>query len=134
MLAVSPEKVFFVIVKSREFDVKVEVEEPDPGSNAADDGMAAVLQDYQDDPSYDEATAFIDAMNEEEQINLVALAWLGRGDFTFDEWQDALAEAAGARNDHTASYLLGMPLLSDYLEEGLSQHGHSCEDMEIGRL
>ena len=134
MLAISPEKVFFVIVKSREFDVKVEVEEPDPGSNAADDGMSAVLQDYQDDPSYDEAAAFIDAMNEEEQINLVALAWLGRGDFTFDEWQDALAEAADARNDHTASYLLGMPLLSDHLEEGLSLHGHSCEDMEIGRL
>ena len=52
----------------------------------------------------------------------MTLAWLGRGDGGVDEWDDLRAEAARAHR-RTASYLLGMPLLSDYLEEGLSQLG-----------
>jgi Protein of unknown function (DUF3775) len=31
-------------------------------------------------------------------------------------------------------YLIGTPLLGDYLEEGLSQLGYSIEDLEIGRM
>ncbi|MGA9084443.1 MAG: DUF3775 domain-containing protein [Pseudolabrys sp.] len=34
----------------------------------------------------------------------------------------------------TATYLLGMPLLGDFLEEGLSLLGYSCEEFEINRL
>lgn len=67
-------------------------------------------------------------MTEDEQIDLVALAWLGRGDGALDDWADLRAEAARAHNNRTAAYLLGMPLLGDYLEEGLSQFGHLQED------
>ena len=76
----------------------------------------------------------IDALTEDEQIDLVALAWLGRGDGTTDDWDDLRAEAARAHNKRTSRYLLGMPLLPDYVEEALSQLGLSCEDYEIGRL
>jgi hypothetical protein len=134
MLEISPEKVFFVIVKAREFDAKDAVTEDNPGSNPSDDNMAAVLEDHGDDPVEEEVTAFIDAMTEDEQIDLVALAWLGRGDYSAGEWRDAREEAAGAHNRRTAQYLLGMPLLSDFLEDGLSQLGHSCEGYEINRL
>ena len=76
-------------------------------------------------------------MSEDEQIDLVALAWLGRDDNTIEDWQALHEEAARAhsnRTTHTANYLLGTPLVSDYLEEGLSLFGLSCEDFEINRL
>ena len=134
MLTISPEKVCYLAVKGREFDVKVEVDDPDSGSNATDDAMIDVLQDSADDSVQDELTGFINAPNEDEQVQLVALAWLGRGDYTKDEFAEAVSTAQAARTDHTASYLLGIPLLPDYLEEALSQLNMSCEDFELGRL
>lgn len=129
-LSISPEKVCFIVVKARQFDVKDAVTEPDPGSNASDDGMRSVLEDHADDPVRAELASAIWALNEDEQIDLVALAWLGRGDGDLETWDDLRAEAARAHNERTAAYLLGMPLLSDYLEEGLSQFGKSCADFE----
>ena len=64
----------------------------------------------------------------EEQINLVALAWLGRGTYDKSEWSEALKIARQEHNNRTAQYLLGLPLLGDYLEEGLSQFGRRCSD------
>jgi len=84
-LQISPEKVCFVVIKAREFDVKDAVTEPDPGSNPSDDQMAAVLEDHADDPVVEELSSFIGAMSEDEQIDLVAMAWLGRGDYTADD-------------------------------------------------
>jgi len=131
---ISPEKVCFVIIKAREFDVKDLVTDPDPGSNPTDDKMIAVLENHKDDPVIQELNSFIRAMNEDEQIDLVALAWLGRGDYTASDWESVREEAARAHNERTALYLLGMPLLSDYLEEGLGLLGYSCEPYEINRL
>ncbi len=133
-LAISPEKVCFIIVKAREFDAKDEVTEPDPGSNPSDDMDVAVLEDHKDDPVVEELTSFIESLSEDEQIDLVALAWLGRDDYSADDWQTVREEAAYAHNQRTASYLLGMPLLGDFLEEGISMLGYSCEEFEIGRL
>jgi len=128
-LGVAPEKVRFVIVKARQFDAKEEESDPDEGSDAIDDGMADVLED---DPENDaveqELTAFINGMDEEEQINLVALAWLGRGTYDIEEWQEALDIAKTEHNKRTAQYLLGLPLLGDYLAEGLEAFGESFDD------
>jgi hypothetical protein len=133
-LAISPEKVCFVIVKAREFDAKDEVTDPDPGSNPSDDGDAAVLEDHTDDPVVEELTSFIDSLSEDEQIDLVALMWLGRDDHSADDWHEVRAEADRAHNEHTARYLLGTPLLGDFLEEGLFVLGYSCEDFEVEHL
>jgi hypothetical protein len=122
-LAISPEKVSYIIAKAREFDVKDVVTDPDSSSNAADDGMLSVLEDHKDDPVVAEIRAAIFALNVDEQVDLVTLAWLGRGDGGVEDWDDLRAEASRAHNRRTASYLLGIPLLSDYLEEGLSQLG-----------
>ena len=133
-LSISPEKVSFIIVKAREFDVKDGVSEPDPGSNPSDDNDVAVLEDHDDDPVVEELTSFIDALSEDEQIDLVALAWLGRDDYTAKDWEAVREDAARAHNDRTAAYLLGIPLLGDFLEEGLSMLGYSCMEFEMGRL
>ena len=60
--------------------------------------------------------------------------WLGRGDGTLEDWSDLRDEAQEQHNNRTAAYLLGEPLLSDFLEEGLSQFGLSCAEFEIDRL
>ncbi len=133
-LTISPEKVCFVIIKAREFDAKEEVEEPDPGSNPSDDKGIEVLEDYGDDPVVEELTSFIDSLSVDEQVDLVALMWLGREDYTAIDWPSVREEAARAHNERTAEYLLGEPLLSDFLEEGLSLLGHSCEEYELNRL
>ena len=126
-LSISPEKVCFIIVKARDFDAKDVVTDPDDSSNATDDAMLSVLEDHKDDPVVQEISAAIFGMSEDEQIDLVTLAWLGRGDGTIEDWDELRAEAARAHNKRTAAYLLGMPLLPDHLEEGLAQFGMSCD-------
>jgi len=133
-LTISPEKVCFIIIKAREFDAKDEVTEPDPGSNPLDDKDVAVLEDHEDDPVVEELTSFVNCLSEDEQIDLVALTWLGREDYSASDWSTVRDEAARAHNERTADYLLGTPLVGDYLEEGLSMLGYSCEEFELGRL
>jgi hypothetical protein len=134
LLTISPEKVCFIIVKAKEFDAKDEVTEPDPGSNPSDDKDAAVLEDHKDDPVVEELRSLINSLSEDEQIDLVALAWLGRDDYSASDWATVRKEAARAHNRRTADYLLGTPLVGDFLEEGLSMLGYSCEEFEVGRL
>ena len=129
-LTISPEKVAAILAKARQFDVKDVVTDPDSGSNASDDAMLSVLEDHASDPSRTELSAMIRGLNEDEQIDLVALAWLGRGDGDIGDWQEIRREADRAHNRRTAQYLIGMPLLSDYLEEALSQFGPSAEECE----
>ena len=127
-LAIAVDKVGFLIEKTREFDVKEAETDPDSGSNPTDDDMIDVLEDDGHDPVVREITEFIDALTEEEQIDLVALVRLGRGDGTIEEWDDLRREAAEGRNGRTARYLLGEPLLSDFLAEGLDEFGLSWTD------
>jgi hypothetical protein len=62
------------------------------------------------------------------------LAWLGRDDYSASDRPAVREEAARARSQRTAEYLLGMPLVGDFLEEGLSMLGYSCEDFDLEHL
>jgi hypothetical protein len=127
-LSISAEKLCFIIAKAREFDVKDVVTDPDDSSNPTDDANLAVLEDHKDDPVVQELTAVINAMSVDEQVDLVALTWLGRGDGNIEDWADLRAEATRAHNRRTAAYLLGMPLLADHLDDAISQFGISCAE------
>ena len=129
-LTISAAKIATIIAKARQFDAKDVVTDPDSGSNASDDAMLSVLEDHGDDPVRSELMAIIRGLNEDEQIDLVALTWLGRGDGELGDWDDIRAEASRAHNRRTAQYLLGIPLLGDYPEEALAQLGHSVEEFE----
>ena len=125
-LSIPADKLCFIIAKAREFDAKDVVTDPDDASNPTDDAMVAVMEDHRDDPVVQELVAVIRAMSEDEQIDLVTLTWLGRGDGGIEDWSELRAEAARAHNRRTASYLLGIPLLPDFLEEAAAQFGISC--------
>jgi hypothetical protein len=133
-LSISSEQVCYLIVKAREFDVQDVDTDPDDSSNATDDRMISVLEDHAENPVVQEITAFIDALGDDEKADLVALMQLGRGDREIDEWEAMHNEAVREHVESTAAYLLGQPLVSDYLEEGLSQFGFSCSEFEINRL
>jgi Protein of unknown function (DUF3775) len=77
-LSISPEKVCYIISKARQFEAKDVVADPESGSNAADDRMVDVFEDQAEDPVYEELTAFIATLDEDEQVDLIALTWLGR--------------------------------------------------------
>jgi len=133
-LSISPEKIAFIIEKAREFDVKDAASDPDSGSNPADDDEIDVLEDDGSDPVAGELGSFIRALNEDEQIDLVALMWLGRGDGTIEEWDDLRARASEARSEYpsprreTVQYLLGEPMLGDLLADGLEAFDASWAD------
>ena len=133
-LAVSTEQVCFIIAKARQFEVKDVPTVSDPGSNASDDRMVSVLEARAGDPVAREIRAFVNAMDEDQQIDLVALTWVGRGDYGIGEWAAAREQAAAAHNDRTADYLLGLPLLSEFLADALTECGRSCEEEDLGRL
>lgn len=128
MIGIAPEKVAHVIVKAREYGAKVAAWED--GSFRMDADSDAILQSFTDDPTRREAVDFISGLNQREQASLVALAWIGRGSFGPDEYVEAEATAREEHIDRAGEYLLGMPLLADYLEEGLEAMGISVEDAE----
>jgi len=135
MVTIPLEKLAFIVAKAREFDAEVE---PDGGdesaSNPADDGERAILQDTADNPTLQELRDAIDALNVDERDELLALVWIGRGDYTAEEWDDAVSEARAMANRRDADYLIGTPLLADYIEEALAAFGLSLDEFEIGHM
>jgi hypothetical protein len=127
-LDIPTDKLSFLILKAREYDVKEGDSDPDEGSNPTDDGNADILTDNGDDPVREELLGAIRELNEEERVQLVALAWLGRGTYDLSEWRTALDTARSEHRKRTAEYLLGLPLLGDYLEDGLSMFGDGVVD------
>jgi hypothetical protein len=130
MLEISPEKVAFVIMKAKEFEANTESWDEAPSITDTSLSADEVLESRTSDAARSEAADFIAGLNEDEQANLVALAWLGRGTYSVDDFDEAVATANTERSIPTADYLLGIPLLAEYLEEGLEKLGYSVEAIE----
>jgi hypothetical protein len=127
MLTIPLNTVAWIILKAREFDVK---EGGTDDQNDDSNNPMSVLEDREDDPSQDELTSWISDLNVHQQAELVALFWLGRDDGDADDYPDLLAQAQGQQGSGTARYLLGSPLLGDYLEEGLEKLGIDTSELE----
>jgi hypothetical protein len=128
-LTLNPDIAFYILLLAREFDAKEEAgADPDEGSNPSDDKQIDVLQFGPDDAVEQELAQAIAPLNEDERLDLIALAWIGRGDFTLLEWGEARDSAREVDPTRTVRYLLEMPALSDYLEDALAQLGLSLND------
>jgi hypothetical protein len=130
MLDISTEKVAHVIVRARELDAKVDAWDSD-GDEA---GSETILETRKGDATEAELRGFIADMNVDEQVELVALMWIGRGTYEAEDLEEALDTARSERVNKTEDYLLGVPLLADYLEDGLDKLGISVEEAEEGVL
>ena len=129
-LEIAPEKVAHVIIKAREYDAKVGAWNSSREEGDAEEDPQSILEDFAGDPTRAELAGFIATLNEDERAHLVALTWIGRGTFEADELDEAVETARAERPNRTARYLLGIPQLSDFLEEGLEKLGYSVEDIE----
>lgn len=123
-LAISMEKICWLIAKMREFQAKVDPVEPDPGSNPSDEDFREVLEDYSDDPVAQQITDALADLDVEERRDVLALLLLGRGDA--DDWAAARGEVLEAAEAGLHHRLLQTPLVADYWEEGLDRIGRSC--------
>jgi hypothetical protein len=121
--AIDRETLAYIILKARAFDALVASDDPSDGSNSVDDRAIDALEDEADNPVQRELRVAIRQLSEDGKATLVALAWLGRGDYDADEWREALAAARERGEASTARYLVGLPLLGDYLEDGADALG-----------
>jgi hypothetical protein len=126
--SLSTDKAYVILLKAREFDEKVEDTDPDSGSDPTDDGAVDVLEQKRDDPTEQELAGAVAELNDDERLDLIALIWIGRGDFAIDEWSEAREAARAITRERAPRYVTGIPLVSDYLEDGLSQAGFALAD------
>ena len=127
-LNVNPETVCFIIARAREFQAKDEVVIPDEPADANGDWALDILEDHRDDMTLQEVQSTVADLEPDQQYELVALMWVGRGDYDVDDWDGAVLAATEAWTERTADYLMTTPMAADYLEEALELLGYSCEE------
>jgi len=123
-LDINPETVRYINDMAREFHAQEQVSIPEDPMNPSDDWAMQVLAAHEGDSTQDALRIVIQDLEPDQQVQLVALMWVGRGSFSVEEWDLALKTASDNWNANTAGYLIGTPLVADYLEEGLNQLGY----------
>ncbi|MBI2992731.1 MAG: DUF3775 domain-containing protein [Gammaproteobacteria bacterium] len=127
MLDISTDIIRSIIDKAHEFHAQEGVVFPEDPNSPTDDWAMQILANHADDLTFQELRDLIRDLEPDQQMSLVALMWVGRGDFDADEWEEALAQARDRWTRRTAEYLIATPLVADYLEEGLSALGQPLE-------
>jgi len=127
MLNLSPDTVCFLISMARVFHSQEDVVIPDTPDSPSEDWALQALAAHSSDGVFQEFKSAIDDLEPDQQQEVVALMWLGRDEFSVDEWEAACEEARNSWTESTAEYLIGHPQLSDYLLEGLDLLGYSCD-------
>lgn len=129
------ESICRLIVRAREWDSQVpdnqdDISEDDDPANQ--DDQYDVMIDEKNEAVEAEIEALLDDLAEDEVAEVLALAWIGRGTFEPEDWEDALAEASDGESEDASAQLMDMPMLAAYLDSGLAAFGLSCEG--IGQL
>lgn len=127
MLDVNPETVCRLIALARAFHAKDVVVIPQDPTSPSDDWALQVLADHADDELFLEFESIIADLEPDQQQQIVALLWLGRGDGTLEDWAALLEQARDQWNPRTAEYLIAHPYLADFLQEALDMQGYSCD-------
>jgi len=121
--AIDRETLAYIVLKAKAFDALLEADDPSDGSDSVDDRFVDALEDERDNPVQRELRSAIASLDVDAKATLVALTWLGRGDYDAGEWREALTTARERAKNSTARYLMGVPLLGDYIEDGADKLG-----------
>jgi len=128
-LDLNPEIVCEIIIRAKEFQAQEEVVIPeDSAEEYSEEDPMQILADHQNDLTFEELKIAINDLEPDQRVSLIALMLLGRGDYTLDEWDDALAEATEVLPEDTAEFLLTKPYIANFLEAGLDAFGYKCDD------
>lgn len=118
---ISVEKLLELIEYLRIMDAKEATADLARGDDAYEDGSSHSLEMNPDDGTQQQIRGVIDGLDVDEQADLVALIWLGRGDFEPAEWVVARRRAAETLPRSVSKFIMGIPDVGDLLEEGLEQ-------------
>jgi hypothetical protein len=132
-LTLSLDKLCNIIALAREFHVKGASSDPSASATEDDDIALATLEDRPADPTEAELRQLIEDLSEDAKLDLVALAWMARNDRSLNDWAELRRHAIEQATTPTAKYLMGMPLLADYLSAGLAALGRDCDLELVGR-
>jgi len=122
--------VFEVIDKAREINITDDMYMPgDPGAIEDSDEGKVILAENSEDLTSRELSDAIDELEPDQQKELIALFFVGRGDFDKEEWHQAMNAAAKVSHHERAKFLISKPMLADLLEEGLAKFGISSSDL-----
>ncbi len=122
-LSIAPDYLARLVVKTRGLQARAGEADPDPGSNAIDDGMVVSLQDTRADLSREEVREELQGLDDRQQAELVALMWIGRGDAEPDDWEQTIELARQLKERPTPGYLLSHPLVAEHWAEGAARLG-----------
>ena len=130
-LRISVEKVCDFIEAARELAGKVPSTAGDR-TTTGDDSELVTIEEPEgtgenEDARRRETVEFIAGLNVDEQTDLLALIWLGRGDYDISEWDEAVAEAEARIAARDPDYMIGDAALPEYLGDGLEAFGLSCD-------
>jgi hypothetical protein len=131
-LRISTEKVCAFIEAAREVAGKVASTAGDHTTTGDDSELETLVDEpgqdlYEGDERRSQMVEFVAGLNVEEQTDLLALIWVGRGDYDIAEWDDALAEAEARIAARDPDYMIGDPALPQYLGDGIEAFGWTCE-------
>lgn len=116
-----------IITRAREIDTENDMYLPGDPSSPQTEYEIDVLAEDTENLTGQELKDIINDLEPDQQKELVALFFVGRGDFDKDQWADALKAAHDVPPQSRADFLISKPMLADFLAEGLSKFGYSCD-------
>jgi hypothetical protein len=128
MLKISATKVAQAIQRAREHDAVAGSWESQIQRAFHDETADEMLHSFANVPGNGTLAEFVTSLNRDEQVSLLAVAWIGRGAFTPDNLAEAIEAARNAWLSPNAGDLIGIPLLADYLREGMEKLGYSIPE------
>lgn len=126
MLEINVDTISNIIKKAREIDIGDEVFNKD-NMYVSDESSQLMLAEYQDNLDYLELKNLINDLEPDQQLDVIALMYIGRGDFDKSEWESALKQASTIPQHKRADYLISKAMLADYLNEGLAIFNYAEE-------
>lgn len=106
----------------------------DDEGNLTDDDNAGPSHGERRGMSDQELIDEIDDLEPDQQAELVALLWIGRGDMEPEEWDDAITLAFQRLTKSTATYLLSHPHLAEHWDDALDRMFDGTSVVEDGEF
>lgn len=128
MFGLNKEIICNIIVKAKEIDISEDIFSPEDPANFSEAEWNQLLAEYQNDLSYTELKNLINDLEPDQQLDVIALMYVGRGDYAKEEWKEAVSQARTIQSSGRADYLISKMMLADYLSEGLARFNYSCDE------
>ena len=118
-----------IILRAREYEAQVPTDydggEAPENVDDTDEETLSVLDDSINTSVEEELVAAIEDLAEDQQVELLAFAWVGQGTYDVADWDEAVEEAAA--ENKIVEELMDMPMLASVLEAGLAAFDISCD-------